>query len=79
VTANPENEAFNTWVSGTANLTSILRAPYFATQGHFLGVDSANVSESIPKILDEAGVPITPSAEKDQSMFSVEPLSGVTL
>lgn len=78
-TENAANVAFDTWVTGTTNLTSIMRAPYFASQGHFFGVDSPNVASSIPIIMTPEGQAITPSAAQDQSMVSVEPLSGVTL
>lgn len=34
-TANPTNAAFDVLVDGTSNLTSTLRAPAFASKGHF--------------------------------------------
>jgi hypothetical protein len=34
-TANPANAAFDILVDGTSNLTTTLRAPAFASKGHF--------------------------------------------
>jgi hypothetical protein len=34
-TANPANAAFDVLVDGTSNLTTTLRAPAFASKGHF--------------------------------------------
>jgi len=35
MTANPSNTFFDVYVDGTTNLTSTLKAPAFASKGHF--------------------------------------------
>jgi hypothetical protein len=77
-TANPYNEDFDVWVDGTTNLTSTLKAPAFASKGHFYLI-SPDVLSSVPSIVNMLNEPILPSASVDETYLGVEQLSGVTV
>lgn len=77
-TETPTNEVYDIWVTGTTNLTSTLGLPAFASKPLFYGVNSNAVQGSIPKMFDQSGNPISGSAD-NESVFSVEQLSGLTL
>lgn len=77
-TETPTNAVYDIWVTGTTNLTSTLKVPAFASKPLFYGVNSPTVASSIPKMLDANGNAISGSAD-NESVFSVEYLSGLTL
>jgi hypothetical protein len=76
-TANPDNAIFNTGITGTANMTSVLRAPVLASKGHFLQVPDimANVTATI---INHAKNVITPDENRDDIFIGVEQMSGVS-
>ena len=78
MTANPSNAVFDVYVDGTTNLTSTLKAPAFASKGHFYQI-SGDVASSVPSIVNLQNEPIVASADNDQTVVGVEELSGVTL
>jgi hypothetical protein len=78
MTANPSNVVFDVYVDGTSNLTSTLKAPAFASKGHFYQI-SPEVINSVPHIVNLQNSLILPSASVDQTWVNVEQLSGVTL
>lgn len=51
-TANPQNANYQVMVDGTTNLTTTLKAPTFASKGHFYGI-SGEVSASVPTIVNQ--------------------------
>lgn len=69
---------FNIYVDGTTNLTGTMRAPAFASKGHFLDI-SPLVSDSIPYIVDAAGSPVLPNAVSDDTTLTVDKLTGRTV
>ena len=77
-TANPANAAFDILVDGTSNLTTTLRAPAFASKGHFYQI-SLEAIMSVPLIVDQSGNNITSSANNDETYLGVEEQSGITL
>jgi len=78
MTANPANTVFDVYVDGTTNMTSTLKAPAFASKGHFYQI-SPEVVLSVPLIVNLQNSTIQPSASVDQTWVNVEQLSGVTL
>jgi len=77
-TANPANQVYMINVDGTTNLTTTLRAPVFASKGHFYQI-SPEVASSVPSIVYPDGAPVTPSAGNDETSFGVETLSGLVV
>lgn len=77
-TANAGNAPFNITVSGTSNLTTVLKAPTFASQGHFYEV-SSEASMSVPVITDSSGAPTTATKAADTTIMYIDQLSGRTL
>jgi hypothetical protein len=77
-TANNANQVFDVYVDGTSNLTSTLKAPAFASKGHFYQI-SSEVSNSVPHIVNLQNVTILPSASVDETYLGVEKLSGVNV
>jgi hypothetical protein len=77
-TATPSNAVYDIMVTGTTNLTSTLKVPSFASKPLFYGVNSPDAAASIPMMFDASGNPISGSAD-DESVISVEQLSGLTL
>jgi hypothetical protein len=78
MTANPSNVVFDVYVDGTSNLTSTLKAPAFASKGHFYQI-SPEVINSVPHIVNLQNVTILPSASVDETYLGVEQLSGVNV
>ena len=72
---NPSNTNYDILVTGTSNLTYTLRAPAFASQGLFDGVDA---KQSLPEILDSEGRQATPG-KNDTLLLQVDQLTGYTL
>ena len=78
MTANSQNALFDIYVDGTTNLTSTLKAPAFASKGHFYQI-SPEVMSSVPSIVNRQNQTILPSASVDETYLGVERISGVTL
>jgi len=74
----PEYANFNIMVDGTTNLTTVLDAPAFASQGNFylLSTDP-QAQSSLP--LDFNGTCPLPDASTGNSFFVIEKYSGTTL
>jgi len=75
---NPENAIYDIRIDGTTNLTTILGACAFATQGRFYGLSSNAFATSVPVIKNESGETVL-SSETDSSYLTVEPESGLVL
>lgn len=78
MTANPSNAVFDVYVDGTTNLTSTLKAPAFASKGHFYQI-SGDVASSVPSIVNLQNEPILPNSDNDETYLGIEQLSGVTV
>ena len=76
-TANPANEIYMINVDGTTNLTTTMKAPVFASKGHFYQI-SSEVAASVPIIKNPDGSVVTPNSD-DETTLGIEQLSGATL
>lgn len=65
-TANPANAVYMINVDGTSNLTTTMRAPMFASKGHFYQI-SEEVASSVPTILNPDGSVVTPNSNNDET------------
>jgi len=77
-TANPANAIYMINVDGTSNLTTTMRAPMFASKGHFYQI-SDEVASSVPVIKNPDGSVVTPNSNNDETTFGIETLSGLTV
>lgn len=76
-TANVDNMKYDTYVSGSTNMTSTLKIPAFISKGHFFQVTEV-VDDSIPTIRNSNGDLIVPSSDVDETHIGVEQTTGVT-
>mmetsp|Transcript_78093 Transcript_78093/g.107977 ORF Transcript_78093/g.107977 Transcript_78093/m.107977 type:complete len:143 (+) Transcript_78093:2582-3010(+) len=79
LTANPANALFEIYVDGTTNMTTTLKAPAFASKGHYYQISEEIKDVSVPKLTDKNGNEILPNADDDDTWLGVERLSGVNL
>jgi len=70
-TANVDNMKYDTYISGSTNMTSTLKIPAFITKGHFFQVTEV-VDDSIPTIRDSNGDLIVPNSDVDETHIGVE-------
>lgn len=79
LTANPANALYEIYVDGTTNMTTTLKAPAFASKGHYYQISEEIKDVSVPKIVYKDGRTIEPNADDDDTWLGVERLSGVNL
>ena len=65
-------------VDGTTNLTTTMKAPVFASKGHFYQI-SPEVTASVPTIKNPDGSVVTANSATDETTFGIETLSGLTV
>lgn len=70
-TANVDNMKYETYLSGSTNMTSTLKIPAFICKGHFFQVTDV-VEDSIPTIVNANGDKIEPNADVDETHIGVE-------
>ena len=75
MTANSANAVYNTYIDGTANITTITNSPAFASKGNYFGI-SAEVNLSLPQIFDQNNNPVVGTADSTSDFIGVEKLSG---
>lgn len=78
MTANPDNEIYDVVITGTANMTSTLKAPVFVSKGHFYQISEV-VAGSVPLITSRDGTPILPDPSFDETHLGAEQITGVTV
>ena len=77
-TAVTSNANYNIKISGTTNMTSILRGQSFAAKGHYYQLSSA-AADSKPQLFDSDMQEILPVEANDDTYIGVERYSGRTL
>lgn len=65
-------------VDGTTNLTTTIKAPAFASKGHFYQI-SPEVSSSVPLIVNSKNETILPDPSVDETYLGMEKFSGVNV
>lgn len=79
-TVNKDNAMFNTYISGTSNMSTVLGAPVLASKGHFYEISEELKEKGILALMvNSTGDLIEPVPEDDDIFLGVESMTGVNL